>query len=142
MIIRAGYKISFQCQAATPMLLQLNVHPSREADLLSPDEVRATPALQMESYLDLFGNRVTRLDAPAGPVHLQQRLHDPRQRPPGRNAAGRPADADQRAAERGSRLSARQPLLRQRQSGRLRLVAIPWDRRRGAARAGDLRFRP
>ena len=68
MIIRAGFKISFQCQAATPMLLQLNVHPSREPDLLSPDVVRPTPHLPMQTYLDLFGNRVTRLDAPPGPV--------------------------------------------------------------------------
>ena len=44
MIIRAGFRISFQCAAPTPMLLQLNVHPSRDADLLSPDIVRREPA--------------------------------------------------------------------------------------------------
>jgi hypothetical protein len=59
MIIQAGYAISFQCPAATPMLLQLSVHPSRETDLLSPDVVRSTPSLPMRSYCDLFGNRVT-----------------------------------------------------------------------------------
>ena len=68
MIIRAGYAISYQCAAATPMLLQLSVHPSREKDLLSPDVVRATPALPMECYLDLFGNRVTRVEVPPGHV--------------------------------------------------------------------------
>ena len=30
MIIKAGYNISFQCPNWTPMLLQLNVHPSRD----------------------------------------------------------------------------------------------------------------
>jgi transglutaminase-like putative cysteine protease len=66
MIIRAGYKISFECAAQTPMLLQLNVHPSRDADLLSPDIVRVSPAVPMQSYVDSFDNRVTRLDAPPG----------------------------------------------------------------------------
>jgi transglutaminase-like putative cysteine protease len=68
MIIRAGYKISFECAAPTPMLLQLSVHPSREPDLLSPDIVRVTPSVPMRTYCDLFGNRVTRLDVPPGPV--------------------------------------------------------------------------
>jgi transglutaminase-like putative cysteine protease len=70
MIIRAGYGITFHCQAPTPMLLQLNVHPSREADLLSPDVVRATPNVAMEAYRDMFGNRVTRVVAPPGAVNF------------------------------------------------------------------------
>ena len=68
MMIRAGYNMSFLCAAPTPMLLQLNVHPSREADLRSPDRVSTSPSLAMQSYIDLFGNRVTRLDAPPGLV--------------------------------------------------------------------------
>jgi transglutaminase-like putative cysteine protease len=68
MIIRAGYTISFVCPVATPMLLQLNVHPSREADLATPDVVRSTPNLPMDSYCDLFGNRVTRVEAPPGEI--------------------------------------------------------------------------
>ena len=68
MIIRAGYALSYDCQAATPMLLQLNVHPSREADLLSPDVIGSTPRVLMDFYCDLFGNRVTRVEAPPGLV--------------------------------------------------------------------------
>lgn len=68
MIIRAGYTISFQCSAPTPMLLMLNVHPSRVHDLLGPDILRASPHAPMEAYIDLFGNRVTRVAAPAGLV--------------------------------------------------------------------------
>ena len=62
MLIEAGYDIAFECPAQTPMLLQLNVHPSRDADLLTPDR------------LDLFGNRVTRLDVPAGLVTFSNRF--------------------------------------------------------------------
>ena len=66
MIIRAGYAIAFECSAVTPMILHLNIHPSRQADLRSPDEVRTAPHCPTEAYLDLFGNRVTRVEAPAG----------------------------------------------------------------------------
>ena len=48
------------------MLLQLNIHPSRSADLLTADRITSNPALPMRSYVDLFGNTVTRLDAPPG----------------------------------------------------------------------------
>jgi len=37
MLIEAGFDIAFQCPAQTPMLLQLNIHPSRVGDLRSPD---------------------------------------------------------------------------------------------------------
>jgi hypothetical protein len=58
-LIEAG---SFNCPAQTPMLLQLNVHPPRDADLLTVDGIASDPALPMRSYLDLFGNRVTRVE--------------------------------------------------------------------------------
>ena len=68
MIIRAGYTIAFECSAATPMLLHLNVYPSRASDLLSPDVVRTKPNIPTSAYLDLFGNRVTRVQSPPGVV--------------------------------------------------------------------------
>ncbi len=74
MLIEAGFDIAFECPAPTPMLLQLNVHPSREIDLLSPDRIASDPPLPMRSYLDLFGNRVTRVDVPAGRVTFSDRF--------------------------------------------------------------------
>jgi hypothetical protein len=35
MRIRAGYNLTFECQAATPMLLVLEIHPSRRIGLLT-----------------------------------------------------------------------------------------------------------
>ena len=77
MLIEAGYNIAFDCPAQTPMLLQLNVHPSRVADLLTADGIASDPALPMRSYLDLFGNRVTRVVL-AGLVTFSNRftIHD------------------------------------------------------------------
>jgi transglutaminase-like putative cysteine protease len=68
MIIRAGYAIAFECSAVTPMILHLNIHPSRESDLILPDVVRTAPRCATNAYLDLFGNRVTRVEAPAGVI--------------------------------------------------------------------------
>ena len=68
MIIRAGYAIAFECAAVTPMILHLNIHPSRADDLISPDAVRTEPYYPTDAYLDLFGNRVTRVEAQPGVV--------------------------------------------------------------------------
>jgi len=78
MLIRAGYDIGFQCPAQTSMLLHLNIHPSRLGDLRSPDIVTSDPPLAMGAYLDVFGNRVTRVDAPPGMVTFSNRflIHD------------------------------------------------------------------
>jgi hypothetical protein len=43
MLIEAGFDIAFECSAQTPMLSQLNVYPSRDADLLTPDRIRCDP---------------------------------------------------------------------------------------------------
>jgi transglutaminase-like putative cysteine protease len=74
MLIQAGFDIAFQCPARTPMLLHLNVHPSREPDLHSPDVITSDPPLPMRAYLDHFGNRVTRVVVPPGLVTFSNRF--------------------------------------------------------------------
>ena len=74
MLIEAGFDVAFECPVATPMILQLSIHPSRDADLLTPDRIASDPSLPMHSYLDLFGNRVTRVEAPAGLVTFSDRF--------------------------------------------------------------------
>jgi hypothetical protein len=66
MLIEAGFDIAFECPAQTPMLLQLSIHPSRDADLLTPDNINCDPKLPVRSYIDHFGNRVTRVEVPRG----------------------------------------------------------------------------
>jgi transglutaminase-like putative cysteine protease len=87
MLIEAGFDIVFECPAQTPMLLQLRVHPSRDADLLTPDKIACDPILATRSYIDHFGNRVTRVEVPAGLVTFSSRfvIHDsgqPEETPP------------------------------------------------------------
>ena len=43
MLIEAGFDLAFECPAATPMILQLSIHPSRDADLLTPDRIVSDP---------------------------------------------------------------------------------------------------
>ncbi|MDB5453325.1 MAG: transglutaminase family protein [Caulobacteraceae bacterium] len=74
MRIRAGYEIAYDCPAPTPMLLTLHVHPDREADLEAPDDLTTDPALPVEDYRDLFGNRVSRILAPAGRTVISSRF--------------------------------------------------------------------
>ncbi|MDQ2801205.1 MAG: transglutaminase family protein [Pseudomonadota bacterium] len=66
MQIRAGYEISYDCAQPTPMLLMLSVHPSRTPDLLTPERMTFDPPVASMEYQDLFGNRCTRIVAPAG----------------------------------------------------------------------------
>ena len=43
MKIHAGYEISYTCLQPTPMILMLSVHPSRVADLITPDRMQFQP---------------------------------------------------------------------------------------------------
>jgi transglutaminase-like putative cysteine protease len=66
MKIHAGYEISYACSQPTPMILMLSVHPSRSADLITPDRMQSQPPLASNSYLDGFGNVCHVIHAPAG----------------------------------------------------------------------------
>ncbi|MBW8883019.1 MAG: transglutaminase family protein, partial [Asticcacaulis sp.] len=70
MRIRAGYDIAYDCPAPTHLLLLLNVHPSRRADLVTHDTIYLEPDLPLTQHFDLFGNLATRVTAPAGPIRF------------------------------------------------------------------------
>lgn len=66
MKIRTGFDISFDCPAPIPMLLMLNIHPSREPDLLTEHKIVFDPPVPASDYNDGFGNRCTRIVAQPG----------------------------------------------------------------------------
>jgi transglutaminase-like putative cysteine protease len=70
MKIRVGCDLTYECAAPTPMVLMLNVHPSRVADLLAPDLIRVAPIRPLSTYIDMFGNTCVRLVAPAGDIRI------------------------------------------------------------------------
>ena len=70
MRIRLAYEIEFYAPAEVAMVALLNVHPSRAADLLEPDELQTVPILPITTYIDSFGNRCARFVEPPGPLRL------------------------------------------------------------------------
>jgi transglutaminase-like putative cysteine protease len=70
MLIRIGYELIYDCLQPTPMVLMLNVHPSRLAALIVADKMVAEPAVPLHRYRDCFGNLCTRLLAPPGQIRL------------------------------------------------------------------------
>ena len=66
MRIRAGFTLAYECPQPTPMLLALDIHPSRRPDLLTDPVLTFEPYVEARGYTDGFGNRCTRIVAPAG----------------------------------------------------------------------------
>lgn len=66
MQLRVGFEMTYQCAQPTPMMLALSIHPSRAPDMVRPDRLVTDPAVPTSHYLDLFGNRCSRLMAPQG----------------------------------------------------------------------------
>jgi transglutaminase-like putative cysteine protease len=70
MLIRLGYDLRFELPAPTAMVALLHVHPSRDRDLREPDILLTEPKLPVAEYIDSFGNRCSRIFAPAGALRL------------------------------------------------------------------------
>ena len=66
MKIRAGFTLGYECAQPTPMLLALNIHPSRRVDLLTDQVLNFDRPMQAWEYVDGFGNACTRIVAPPG----------------------------------------------------------------------------
>ena len=66
MRIRLGCELNYDIPKPTPMIVMLNVHHSRVADLERPDHLVTTPSVPIGSYRDSFGNWCCRLVAPPG----------------------------------------------------------------------------
>jgi transglutaminase-like putative cysteine protease len=67
---RIAFDFVYEFVAPTPMVLMLNVHPSRAIDLIKPDQLRVSPTVPLTRYQDGFGNVCTRLVAPAGQLAI------------------------------------------------------------------------
>ena len=70
MKIRCGFDISYSCTIPTAMAFCLSVRPERERDLVTPQIIEFEPGLPARTYLDTFGNRVTRMLAPVGETRV------------------------------------------------------------------------
>jgi transglutaminase-like putative cysteine protease len=71
MLIRIGYDIAFEVSNPTPMLLMLNVHPSRFNSLQGPEKLSVEPFVPTTPYIDVFGNTCGRIVAKPGIVRFR-----------------------------------------------------------------------
>lgn len=70
MHIRVGYELVYRCPQPTPMVVTLNVHYSRSADIVSSDHMQLVPSVPVTAYRDSYGNWCSRIVAPAGRIQL------------------------------------------------------------------------
>ncbi len=70
MQFRIGYELIYSFPQPTPVVLVVNVHDSRAADLLIPDRLTADPEIPITSYRDGFGNVCHRFLSPEGILRL------------------------------------------------------------------------
>jgi transglutaminase-like putative cysteine protease len=70
MLIRAGYELILGVNVPTAMTAMLKLHPSRAADLRTPQAVKTNPMVPTRDYVDRFGNICTRLILPPGDTIL------------------------------------------------------------------------
>jgi transglutaminase-like putative cysteine protease len=68
--IRVGFELVFDCPQPTPMILTVNVHPTRAQDIMVPDLLTIEPKVPFSEYCDSFENRCTRLVSPAGRIKI------------------------------------------------------------------------
>jgi transglutaminase-like putative cysteine protease len=71
MEIKVGFDISYTAPQATPMVIMLSIHPSRQKDIIGAETIVAEPNVPIGFYRDSFGNICGRLVAPAGGVTLR-----------------------------------------------------------------------
>ncbi|HEY0291235.1 MAG TPA: transglutaminase family protein [Hansschlegelia sp.] len=71
MKVRVGFEIAYTFQQTTPLLAMLNIHPSREKDLIISDQITVEPRVPISVYLDGFGNICSRMTAPPGDFTLR-----------------------------------------------------------------------
>ncbi len=70
MQFKTGYELVYNFSQPTPIILVVNVHDSRAADLVVTDRLNVEPAVPVRGYRDIFGNQCHRILAPAGRIRF------------------------------------------------------------------------
>lgn len=70
MLIHIGFDLQITLPQPTPVMLLLDVHPSRMNDLISYSPIKL-PGMEIARSVDFYGNRMQRFMAPAGSLSLR-----------------------------------------------------------------------
>lgn len=71
MLIRIGFEINFRFILPTPLLMLLHVRPDPGRIFKKMERLQVIPELEMDEFIDGFGNRSSRLLAPPGPLKIR-----------------------------------------------------------------------
>ena len=71
MLLDVGCEISFTIPVPSAMVLMLHLHPSISARCFGSEWFQIVPSMPTSEYIDLYGNRCTRVFAPAGSVSFR-----------------------------------------------------------------------
>ncbi len=66
MHIKIGYDIEIGVSAPTALIYMLQLHPSREADVIGSEHITISPPLRTDHYQDVYSNHCARVAVPAG----------------------------------------------------------------------------
>ena len=70
MLIRLGYDIQFDTSPPVPMIALLHVHPSREKDLIEPDQLHTDPLIDVTDLHRQLRQPLRKIRCPAGSLRL------------------------------------------------------------------------
>ncbi|QFY44532.1 transglutaminase family protein [Candidatus Methylospira mobilis] len=71
MFIRIGFDIAYSFPQPTEMIMMLYTHPSRSSFLMKPERLISEPALMLEDFIDVYGNKCARAFCQGGTLHLK-----------------------------------------------------------------------
>jgi transglutaminase-like putative cysteine protease len=73
-LVNGGFNLAFACSEPTSIILMVHVRPERQKDFVQPEILTLHPDLPHSIYVDGFGNKCTRLLAPAGTLSIWNRF--------------------------------------------------------------------
>jgi len=71
MYIRIGFDIAYSFPHPTELIMMLYTHPSRSSFLMTPERLTSDPPMEIEDFIDIYGNRCARAFCPGGLLHLK-----------------------------------------------------------------------
>jgi transglutaminase-like putative cysteine protease len=66
MLIKIGFDIELSITTPMALIYLLHVHPSRQHDLQAAENFHISPPVEVDNYIDAFGNHCGRINVPAG----------------------------------------------------------------------------
>ena len=71
MLIRYGFDIELALVQPTTVVTLMDIHPSRQGDVVGESGLQCSQSVEIEKFIDSYGNQGRRLTAEAGSLALR-----------------------------------------------------------------------